>query len=456
MPSSLRHPKTIADWLELDSFRRPRLLHRFWWWAVVVAFLGSIAWSAWAVWASNQKVFQAGPVSTAHSMLACAQCHTHPFQTAVRFLHQDSDSRSVPDSACQQCHSGAVHHATAVGERRCVSCHREHHGRAALVRMDNRHCTSCHDNLQRNDGKTSEFETHIRAFTEGKHPDYRLFRDGEPKDQGGIRFNHKVHLAPEGVLEKDLSKQKQPQHRRVLECQDCHQPDAAGRYLLPIRYEQHCQKCHPISVQLAGDWTEGPLRDRARRFSEKPIAHPSPGKTPAEVRGSLHERLTRFIQAPENKGFLKAAPPPLRLDLGPRHSEPLSKEQYAWVNAQQAELERMLFDGAGGCRYCHTQKGTAPDGLPEYRPSNIKERWHQHDEFKHHSHRLLQCTECHKATDSTQTADVLLPRIDTCFACHDADKDRARSSCLECHKYHNQTEQRKFRGSRTIQQALER
>ena len=35
-------------------------------------------------------------------------------------------------------------------------------------------------------------------------------------------------------------------------------------------------------------------------------------------------------------------------------------------------------------------------------------------------------------------------------------KDKARFDCVECHKYHNPNEQRKFRGTWSIQRALGR
>jgi hypothetical protein len=467
MPSPLRHPKTLADWLEFDAHRRPRLLRRLWLWAVLAAFLASGGVAAWALLPANRKALQAGPVSTAHAMLDCSQCHTEALRTAGRLVRFDPHHRSVPDSACQKCHSGAVHHTTQVEEWACVSCHREHRGRPALVAVDDRHCTSCHRDLKRNDGQVSPYKRDITAFSPGNHPDYRLFQSAGGIDPGGLIFTHKHHLDLDlgqlaekrdrdvrlsGKPYRDLPLEERERRKGKMECQDCHQPAADGRYMQPIRYAAHCQGCHPIRARIDVAGQAG-LEGLARRFNAEPLPHPSPAQSAEVVRGDLRDRLTRFILAPENAAFLRAAPPPLpppRLGLGARHTAglDLTKEQFDWVNLRQVEAERQVFESPGGCRQCHVPAGARPDGLPEYRPSNILERWHAHGEFKHHSHRMLACAECHeKAATSTTASDVLLPKMDTCFRCHEKGKGGARSTCVECHRYHNQGEQRKFRGS---------
>src|SRR5262249_15613147 len=49
MPSSLRNPKTLAAWIRLDYFRRPGLLRRLWWPAVLLALAASRAYVARAL-----------------------------------------------------------------------------------------------------------------------------------------------------------------------------------------------------------------------------------------------------------------------------------------------------------------------------------------------------------------------------------------------------------------------
>jgi hypothetical protein len=481
MPSSLRNPKTLSDWLELDYFRRRRALARLWWAAILAALLGSGAYVAWAL-ARPHTAFQAGPVSSAHSLFNhdCGQCHVGTFQTAARLFSGDPAVRSVPDSACTKCHSGEVHHDTAVGERACASCHKEHRGWQALVCVDDSHCTSCHADLKRNDGKQPQYDPHITAFAPGKHPEVRLWAKGKPVDPGTIAFNHAVHLNPKGVMNidwKQIDRQKKQagklgahvlldvsrKEKRLekLECQSCHQPDEAGRFMLPINFDQHCKRCHPLSVQLMGPWTDEKTLALARTFSDHPAPHPAPRESTEVVRGVLRDRLAQFIQKKDNSAaFLGAvlADPPRRIP-GSRRALPLTREQHAWVNGQLDGVERLLFDGVGGCKKCHQEKGDAhrrPGGLPEYLLPDIPARWLKHAVFKHKSHRMLDCAQCHPAAGSKETSDVLLPKIETCFECHSKQDRRARSDCVECHQYHDPSKRHDFRGELTIEKTPRR
>jgi hypothetical protein len=464
MPSSIRNPRNLADWIELDYFHRPRTLRRLWWPAIAVALLLSGGYLAWA-FAGRHTAFQAGPVSPAHALFGddCSQCHTGRFQTFARLWHGDPARRSVPDDACLKCHRGDAHHAAEVGAAGCADCHKEHRGRHLLARVDDAHCTRCHADLKRGDGKEPDYDPHVTAFAPGAHPDFRLWAraEGEPADAGTIRFNHKVHLDPERVLtidDKQLEMQeaqakkqgarpgfdvgREQKQRRKLKCQDCHQPDPSGRYMQPIRYEQHCKGCHPLAVQLVGDWGGG-RQALARAFGKTPAPHPSPHRTAEVVRGALRDRLARFIAEPANrKAFLDlgAPPEPSRPVPGSRRSPPLAREEYAWVNHQQAEVERLLFDGAGGCRFCHQEKTDPerrPGGLPKFKPSDIRERWNDHALFSHKSHRMLDCAACHPASASDSAAQVLLPRVGACMECHRPRGGGARGDCVECHLYHD-------------------
>jgi len=90
-------------------------------------------------------------------------------------------------------------------------------------------------------------------------------------------------------------------------------------------------------------------------------------------------------------------------------------------------------------------------GLPEVAMTAIPPRWLPHSRFDHGTHRSLACTECHQATKSTETKDVLLPSIATCRECH-RDVAGARSGCVECHLYHDPVRTRDLNGPLTIPQ----
>src|SRR5947209_12469015 len=124
MPSSLRGPKTLSRWLELDYFKRPRPLRRLWPWALLLTLGASVVGVlGWALPPGQRKALQAGPVSTAHTMFNkdCGLCHTGERRAFDRLRRLDPGLRSVPDSACLECHGGDAHHTTQAGDRRCSS-----------------------------------------------------------------------------------------------------------------------------------------------------------------------------------------------------------------------------------------------------------------------------------------------------------------------------------------------
>lgn len=476
MPSPLRSPKTLSQWFELDYFRRRRLFRGLWRSLSGIALLVSCLGVGWTLLAGKQTVYQAGPLSTAHALFNndCGKCHTEAFPVWNRLWTNDSSVRSVPDSACIQCHAGPLHH-DCVAQRSCADCHHEHRGHPALARVTDNQCTSCHADLTCENGKTPQFARHVSGFAEGRHPEFRLWRDGPATDPGTLRFGHKVHL--QGLLDIDrkqgearrqtlrdagvpLCDVEMPKKQVRLQCQTCHQMDEAGRYILPVNFERHCQACHPLSVQLMGDWP-APLREAACVFSARPAPHPAAGETAETVRAALRERLTRFILHPPNQPFLGGpeAPKPPRPLPGWIGVEPASPRQFAWVNRQLAQIEHVLFDGGGGCKHCHqekTQPSQRPNGLPVYQPLGVKEIWYQHSVFSHDSHKGLDCAQCHDtAPTSDKAGDVLVPRIAKCQECHNDRKQvRARTDCVECHVYHDPKLKRQFMGGQTIGQFL--
>jgi NAD-dependent dihydropyrimidine dehydrogenase PreA subunit len=96
-----------------------------------------------------------------------------------------------------------------------------------------------------------------------------------------------------------------------------------------------------------------------------------------------------------------------------------------------AQAERALFDLSGSCRFCHQAKESPrpPTALPEYAPSGIKRRWFEGSSFRHESHHVLRCAECHGEVEQSRSAgDVLFlagPRFGkylvpvTCRSCLD-------------------------------------
>jgi hypothetical protein len=461
MPSAFRDKKTLSDWIQLDYFRRPRSL-RAWrahlGWGTLTAVAAGVAVIAFLP--RGKGAFQAGPVSSAHAMFNndCGQCHTEAFQTAKRLVPVNASAiHAVPNAACEKCHDGPPHNQKQLTEQACADCHREHRGRLSLSRVGDDHCTACHADLKENsrDGPAAGFQD-VRSFP-GGHPEFRLWRDNVP-DTGRLYFNHKVHLKLEGVPAPGGKAE-------VLDCSNCHRPDAAGRFMRPIEYYAHCARCHALSVQLAGPFADEQQQAAAAEFAREPAPH----KEPAIVRAVLRERLIRFVQQnpvlPATATLAPRVPRPRRLGAIDERQWAAAKrllteaEKLLFSNAQLPHEEGQLFDRAGGCAYCHVPSGPrgavprGPDDLPVYEPTSLPARWLTHARFGHDSHRMLACTECHQARDSSKTSDVLLPKLETCARCHDS-KAGVRHDCVECHAYHHRDERYEASKGRTIAEAL--
>lgn len=471
------NPKAFADWYEQDYFRRrrrPWLLT-----AAILAAMGAAAAgiAATFVWPHGRTAYQAGPLSSPHAFLVnnCEACHTEPFATARRLLPANADIRSASDAACLTCHAAGAHSPVStqfLGVNRmsgsCAACHREHRGGETIAKLEDTHCTRCHQNLQSSDGE-HRFSEKITHF-DSDHPEFGRWRGGPPRDPGTLKFNHKVHM--------DLAKsfETSPDGRNAwmaaaakrlhdLSCTACHEPDDERKYIRPVRFEAHCGECHPITA---------PVGDPPAK-----LRHPQRGQTAAVVRAELLERFWKQI-AGEQKPPAAAAdterPAPLNRSLPPLTANQRERvkelgrqaEGKLFATDPLAGLERPQFQMASGCAYCHeeaTTPETRPDGLPTYKLPGLRgrwndvpfpherfgelatrsaaaqtarDRWFPYAKFSHESHRLLDCQSCHAgAAESIKTADVLMPGIDACKQCHNRKTVGVRSDCLECHQYHD-------------------
>jgi len=130
----------------------------------------------------------------------------------------------------------------------------------------------------------------------------------------------------------------------------------------------------------------------------------------------------------------------------PRLEETVARPPGEWVRRRLAEAERLLWNKT--CKECHTLR--FPAGRPpEVVPPAIPVRWLPRADFSHTSHRFLVCTACHAgATGSKETADVLLPSIETCRQCHQP--GRAEARCFQCHDYHDWSQRRPTKGRYTL------
>ena len=332
-----------------------------------------------------------------------------------------------------------MHHQSQRGTLSCADCHREHRGEPTLARVSSAHCTDCHGNLAHHDSNPLPHYRNVLEFapaddenhpTRG-HPKFAL-SIGAPKDPGSIRFSHRTHLNPAGIPQSD------PAHPRILKCADCHVPDAAGRLMQPILYEGHCASCHPLTAPVSGTIADARVAAAVKAFDGKPARHPQPGETAKTVRAELRERYLEFAQDhPEMIAGLEAVVKERVIPGRRPRPGPPSKAHWEWVGRQLAAAERLLFDGAQGCRLCHTEKARIAGQPPDYGKPLVPDVWLPRSSFRHLAHRNLDCLHCHPgAVASASAAEVLMPRIETCMSCHNDRTDGARADCVECHRYH--------------------
>lgn len=443
--------KLIAEKYSIDYPRRPlatRLWKRRWNWSAL--FLACmVGLGLYGV--QGSKAFWSAPVSHSHASVGmdCRKCHTESWQPALRLASLDSGRHSVPNSACRQCHPAVGDHHPQSGETEpaCASCHTEHRPEVSLTQIADSHCVQCHGNLNPQAIPKRQFYPEIVSFDAGPkgHPEFAFFRRGDVSEQhgaflvagpgtpgkswidfGGLIFNHKVHLAAEGVLGADGKKIQ-------LTCADCHEPEADGRFMKPIVYEQHCATCHPL--RLAGDLA---------------ILGDLPHEAPELVRGAIRERLsnrTAQTQPAPDEWMIRRLPRPTIL------TDPQAKT----VEVQLEAADHAIFglEAKGYCRKCHHVE--IRDGewhIPILNPQfavpaenssheMIPRRWMQHGEFHHGHHLTVDCGDCHEAATSVSTSDILLPGIDNCRKCHGHTPTTAvtgvSGDCVLCHGYHGPT-----------------
>lgn len=379
----------------------------FWWRAsrclsllTVVAVLVGVG-GAWIH--GEESLFCNGPLAPYHAHLeqGCVACHTIPFSR-------------VQDAACMECHetdiptlyAGQADHPAFLTQAarwegrpmsRCGVCHLEHRGDVPSVDMDERMCIRCHSLLPEASGRN------VYGFSSkpGVHPQIRMHRENSP-DPGHLKFSHARHSRlemTEGVGEGKKT--------RLLGCLDCHTPDNAGKAMLPINYQSHCSRCHPLTLSES-------------QSGELLIPHEKP------------DRIRAFLLQAYYEGSGD-------VDL----EEMVSRDE-----------NRLFFSGESSlCQRCHFTRPGIPDSdrsvtLPEIVSPAIPSRWFLFSVFSHKPHMRQECKECHylvdhkggehvygKGVEESGTAEeVLIPPLEACTQCHQPGK--TRNNCTLCHTFH--------------------
>jgi hypothetical protein len=402
--------------------------------------------------------WSSGAIARKHAFIAdeCEKCH------ATAFARVSNDS-------CNTCHPDVGNHAHAEARTdemtnfRCATCHKDHNGDSKLISMDQPLCERCHNRIHdvyaaSDLNNVSDFGTdHPRfRFEVVTNPNTadpeRLAAGPELRERSGLRFDHFRHVGrlstlPQGGL-------------GILNCGDCHQPDAVGLGMQPIAFELHCRSCHPLSFDPTLPGTEA--------------LHTDPAKMRAELRALYSERVLSGrvgdSGAPKTVRFMRP---------GKTLNKSESKVVSVWVGTMVDRAEDHLMREPGECARCHELvDGGASDGGTAIESVNVTSSWLPRAKFSHRTHAPFQCRACHPAAavydpaDDPDTArpkssmpdshpyglltpaelrdahqvspsesaeDVLIPDRDQCRTCHlgtDAEPPVIPSECVLCHPFH--------------------
>jgi hypothetical protein len=394
----------------------------------------------------SDALWQPGSLHTAHQSIGgdCNACHAAAFDR-------------VADRACAKCHPGTQHHVPQDSPARarfasmhCADCHVEHARPSRLVDTGSASCVACHANLNKFDPQTAL--QNVTDFSVG-HPDFSLAmlepeqkprggstsgtvtgaEDGaavtdtvwrthmipsgfrpKPEEHSNLKFSHQVHMDARGI--------KSPDGDRVLACGDCHQSDASGRNMLPIRMQQHCARCHSLEFDEHDATTAVPHGSVKLMFT------------------ALEEHFSRMFLQNDSS----ATRPSQRRRPGGEQTVMTQDEQrraLAWTHRESLQAAHELLEKRV-CVECHTVSVAAGvTGSDRWRvePVKLASSWMPRAQFNHAAHRSSTCLTCHdKAQSSRNSSDVLMPQIKQCQTCHGGTGDlkRLASDCTMCHRLH--------------------
>ena len=379
----------------------------------------------------SDHAWSPGALHTMHQTIAgrCEVCHQQAF---VR----------VRNEACLACHQTDLHRhvdadrpgAGTLETTRCFACHSGHEP-APLIRGDAGGCIDCHAGAAgvgaaSRIGAVSDFGNAHPEFrvsllrtdaNGGVAPPERLRLDTPAlREHSHLKFPHATHLDPRGVKTLDS--------RRVLGCADCHVPEPGGRRMLPIRMETHCQGCHRLDFDPAYPDRQLPHRDVA-----------------VVMNALLEYYSARYLEgwpdpnARSLAGRFAATP-------GPALAPAERARRLGLARARTQVIARDLFERRA-CNVCHEVQPT-PGAPTPWRVTSVRltQNWLPAAHFDHaqHTTTLTPCSACHAAAHSTQSADVLMPRIATCRQCHAGTggatppAGKVATGCPACHSFHDQ------------------
>lgn len=392
---------------------------------VVVFFTPGARDSAKSWPVTPDSAWDSGPLSSGHRNIAndCGACHQLAFIM-------------VRDDACLACHKGdkeVRHHfdiktisVPSLDATRCASCHKEHNGPHGAITRAEALCTDCHLNLKSFAANTTLLD--VGSFGT-RHPEFRptvivdveqrkterisLSATPKPTDKSGFNFSHKTHLEPKGVVS--------PVGLKKMVCADCHRPDRDQLGMMAINYEQHCGSCHTL------------------KFDGREPNMDAPHGAPERVESFIKQF---YAQLALRGGFGEiTAPEVVRRRVGQPLPRELLGDAAAWAEEEAKKAIDLVFDPRRGCGYCHVVKRDQSVTPTRFEvPVWLLDSFMPMAKFSHGKHATFACADCHDAAKSSESADLLLPGIESCRACHGGEHawSKVASTCIDCHDFHIQ------------------
>jgi mono/diheme cytochrome c family protein len=496
-----RTTKTIAKRIDLDHFRVPwgmRKANRI---LIASAALVAALWAGYYAFSKDSRIYNPGPVSAAHANFEhnCSACHTGDGEGGFSRGVADNACLQCHDGAIHHPNQLSLVSSNGMRSSNCATCHVEHRGHAALAATSDQHCVHCHDDLPANTrGGATDLAAVVTGFSTGEHPPFgrELTRDGPWIDPTVVKFNHARHMPMEGIsgncsvchTTSDSAPSAGIPGNTAGPPWMAEKDRPAGwtglverRYMLPVTYERHCVGCHELKLApngptLAHERMEVvraqvaslPLQllemlardpERERKLVEEKVGPPprrvkttrkiSEAEWVAGQTKSLMARITREAEAAPGFAELRKALP-----------EDTADSAAVGLASPQANILEFhaVFAATNRCTLCHETAGDLPAvfaqgssaatqgkrqllrTVPTAMPA-MPRRWFANSHFDHDAHRNISCASCHAAAEtSAATADVLMPKLESCVTCHHATRGGikgATTSCVSCHSYHD-------------------
>jgi len=251
--------------------------------------------------------------------------------------------------------------------------------------------------------------------------------DGLAGDNSGLVFPHDVHLQERGCVAAVARRLNADEgYGDKLECKNCHTENEDGVGFRPVSMERNCSACHSLVFENVGGFERELRHGRTKDVIATLLDFYQARVVGAALGGGGEDRRRPGEAAQRSAGFRATA--------------------FAQAPQRAASRVRAIFSEGGACYGCHIVTPPArADSLDfQVQPVTLRDTFLPKALFAHRPHETAerQCEDCHEARSSKSSADVLVPNVASCQACHGGERAAAnvQSGCVMCHGFHSKDE----------------